>query len=138
MPVPTAYTEVGLALYMQSQLRGVATDLGWVLDPTATTIVGTPYEELVYDVLIAYGVTDIVDATDIPKLRCLARVAVWSGVYYESTRSFRWSARGVTYDQGLVHDYALKTLNNVRQCLDSFEVLDLSGLSGECDDCGGS
>lgn len=72
MPVPTAYTEAGLAAYMHAQLGDVATVLGW------STGAGTGnYAEAVDEALIAYGVGDISLATDIGRLRAAARREAW-------------------------------------------------------------
>jgi hypothetical protein len=72
--VPTAYTELQLAVYMRRLLGGTADDaLGWVEGGADAG----DYAEPVIDALLLYGVTTIAAATDIGKLRAAARVAVW-------------------------------------------------------------
>lgn len=70
MPVPTAYTEDQLAEYMHSVLGQVAVALG--LEAPLS------YHEAIVDTLLAYGdgVT-IAQATNIKKLRALAKLKAW-------------------------------------------------------------
>lgn len=72
MSIPVAYTPEMLAQYMHNVLGKTATALGWTaLDS---------YEEAVTSATLAYGVTDLVEATDIPKLRAVARMEAWRAV----------------------------------------------------------
>jgi hypothetical protein len=66
MALPASYTEATLKTYMLACLGGLGTVLGLTTDSFA---------EAVNDVLAAYGVDDIADVTDIPKVRALAKVA---------------------------------------------------------------
>lgn len=66
MALPSSYTEATLKTYMLASLGGLGTVLGLTIDSFA---------EAVNDVLAAYGVEDIANATDIPQLRALAKVA---------------------------------------------------------------
>lgn len=61
--------EADLALFCQGQLHRLSKIIEWdsMVD----------YVDVVDDTLIAYGVSDISEATDIAKLRALARVEVW-------------------------------------------------------------
>lgn len=69
MAAPAVYTEIDLSTFMLSQLGDVADVLGW----TALADV----QESVNETLLAYGVSDIADASDITKLRALARREAW-------------------------------------------------------------
>jgi hypothetical protein len=66
MALPSSYTEATLKTYMLACLGGLGTVLGLTTDS---------FTEAVNDVLAAYGVDTIADATDIPQLRALAKVA---------------------------------------------------------------
>lgn len=72
MSVPTSYTEDQLKTFMVTSLADVTTVLGW-------TVATAQVVEAVYDALFAYfgGSGAIADATNVPKLRAAARVAVW-------------------------------------------------------------
>lgn len=73
MTVPTAYTEASLAEFMIAALGDLGADLG-------LTGPGADFDEAINDVLIAYGADDIADiagASNIAKLRALARVQAW-------------------------------------------------------------
>ena len=68
MAIPTSYTEDELRSYMVTALGDVAS----VLD------IGTAdMEEPANDVIDSYGVTDVASATNVTKLRALARVGAW-------------------------------------------------------------
>ena len=68
MPIPTVYSEPLLQQYMLNQTG----NLGVVLELDVTDFI-----EAVADTLLAYGVTGIANATDIAKLRALAKVEAW-------------------------------------------------------------
>ena len=68
MSIPASYTETTLADYMLTVTEAVSNVIG--LDSLS-------FEESVNDALVAYGVTDIAEATNIKKLRALARVEAW-------------------------------------------------------------
>lgn len=69
MALLSAMAEADLALFCQGQLHRLSKIIEWdsMVD----------YVDVVDDTLIAYGVSDISEATDIAKLRALARVEVW-------------------------------------------------------------
>lgn len=108
MPVPTAYTEDTLAAFMHSTLRDVATALGW-------SVAAGDYDEAVTDTLIAYDENDIADATDIQKLRALARVAVWQSVVDATTGDYDFSADGGNYSRSQLHAQAVARLAQAQQ-----------------------
>lgn len=70
MALPSAYSEEDLKDYLLVVLGSVGDALGW----DANTLL---LAEVVNDTLLAYGVDAIADASDIPKLRALARWRVW-------------------------------------------------------------
>ena len=68
MPAPASYTESTLRTYMYEHTQQTCDAVG---------LVAADFTESAYDALIAYGVDDITDATNIAKLRSLARVEAW-------------------------------------------------------------
>jgi len=102
MPVPSAYTETTLADFMHSQLGQFPTLFGWT-SPAS-------YQEAVNETLLAYGVDVIASATDIRKLRALARVEAWKQVINELASKFKFQADGSTFEQQQMHEMALKNL----------------------------
>lgn len=68
MAIPTSYTEDELRSYMVAALGDVADVL---------TIGTADMVEPVNDVIDSYGVADIASATNITKLRALAKVGAW-------------------------------------------------------------
>jgi len=65
MALPSSYNESTLTRYMLDTLGSIATTL---------SLTAIDMGETVNDVLAAYGVSDIANATDVVKLRALARV----------------------------------------------------------------
>lgn len=100
MAVPTAYTEDGLKTYMHAMLGAVATALSW--DPVAGD-----YDEAVIETLLAYGVAGIASATDMTKLRALARREVWRAVMAETAMDYDFAADGGRYDRSQMHEQAM-------------------------------
>lgn len=68
MSVPSSYSDATIADFMLATLGDVGTVLG---------MTDASFEEPIIDTLLAYGEDDIADATDISKLRALARVQAW-------------------------------------------------------------
>jgi hypothetical protein len=102
MAAPTSYTEITLASFMLAALSSVATAMGW----TALADV----QEAINDTLLAYGVTDIIQATDIKKLRALAKVAVWQQVAAATAGDYDFSADGGSYSRSQLHEMAVDAL----------------------------
>lgn len=102
MPLPTAYTEPKLAEYMHTTLGEAASVMGY----------GHPgagmgaYQEQVYDALLAYGVTDIADATDMALLRALAKREAWRKVMNESAGRYDVTADEGTFKRSQLHAQA--------------------------------
>lgn len=87
MAAPTSYTETSLKQFMGRALGAVADVLGW-------TIHEGDYDEAVNETLLAYGVADIASATDIRKLRTLARREVWRAAMAELSTDYDYSKQG--------------------------------------------
>jgi len=103
MPIPTEYTAETLQEFMHVELREVATILNW-------SVVEGSYAALVDNALELYGVTDISEATDIPRLRLLARVAVWRAVVTAVSLDYTFSDLGATYQRSQMVESARKIL----------------------------
>lgn len=102
--VPTSYTDQTLAEYMHGLLAEMAAALGWSVD-------NGDYDDPILDCLIEYGnVSYVADCTDIKKLRCLARVAVWDKVVAATSGDFNFSADGASYSREQVHNHAVARL----------------------------
>lgn len=100
--IPAVYTDLTLAEYMETVTRNITAALGWSADD---------FSEAVTDTMIAYGVTDLDDATDIPKLRALAKVEAWRTVVDGTAADFNFSADGGNYSREQVHDHAVAALD---------------------------
>jgi hypothetical protein len=103
MPLPTSYTESDLAVFMHIVTETAAAALGW----TALTFDAEP----VNDALILYGVSDIAQATDIPKLRAAARVAAWRAIVQATAGMHGFSADGQSMPLEQVQAMALRALS---------------------------
>lgn len=99
MALPTAYTEPELSAFMHAVLGDVATALGWSTDDER-------FDEAVNDTLLAYGVDDIDDATDIPKLRALARIEAWRAATDSLASRFDLSADGQSASRSQMVEHA--------------------------------
>lgn len=101
MALPSSYTENTLRDYMLSVTATVAGALGW----TAVN-----FTEAVTDALVGYGVTDIAQATDMAKLRSLAKVEAWRAVADATVADYNFSADGGSYSRQQVHQQAVAAL----------------------------
>lgn len=95
MAIPTSYTDDELKAYMLGTLEGVGPSSAWAI---------TAFDEQLNDVLIDYGVTAIASATDITKLRVIARVHAWRKLSRAVAGDVDFSADGGTYKQSQLHD----------------------------------
>lgn len=95
MAVPTVYSETTLANLMAA-----------ALGPIAATLAITDYSEAVNDVLLAYGVTDIADATDIPRIRAMARAQAWRLAMDAASSRFDDSTDGQSMSRSQLYDHA--------------------------------
>jgi hypothetical protein len=101
MPAPTAYTEEALGEFMLTVLGVV----GQVLQYTSAS-----FGEEVSDTLLAYGVADIAQATDIKKLRALAKVAAWQKANDDLVAFYDYQADGGKFDRSQMQAMAEKAL----------------------------
>jgi hypothetical protein len=105
MAIPSIYTENTLADYMLSVTAQIANVISFE---------HRDFEEAVNETLIAYGVDEIADATDIGKLRALARVEAWRAIVNSTSSEFDSSADSgetqVYYKRNQLHANAVKQL----------------------------
>ena len=101
MALPSSYTESALRDYM---LASVGT-VGSMLSLTASS-----FTEAVNDALVAYGVTDIALATNIAKLRGIAKVEAWRLIVTTTVGEYNFSADGGTYSREQLHKHAVDAL----------------------------
>ena len=99
MAIPTSYTEATLAQFMKDVIGDTADSISW------TTVIGK-YQEAVNETLIAYGVTDIALATDIAKIRAIARREVWRAVANSTAGNYRFGSDREQYYRDHVYDHA--------------------------------
>jgi hypothetical protein len=99
MSVPDVYTESALANFMRyGILRKTADVLGW--------LVQADYQEAIDQTLLDYGVSDISDALNIPKLRSLARMNAWKAVMEANVPAYQATADGATFHRDQIYDHA--------------------------------
>lgn len=101
MAIPTSYSEETLKAFMLAALSGLGTALG---------LTAASFDEAVNDTLLAYGVSDIAQATDMAKLRGLARVAAWQVAVAAAAGDYDFSADGGNYRRSQLHEQARKGL----------------------------
>lgn len=94
MPLPSSYTEDGFKAYLHGRLNrgGVADAFGW-------TVASGSYDEVVNDVLLAYGVADIAEATDVAKLRALGNLTLWQAAKEAAVLEVDYSADGASFSR---------------------------------------
>jgi len=112
MPIPTSYTEEGLAsfLFNDPQMRPVWDAIG-VTEESADTDLA----EIVVEALLSHGVEAIADvsgAAAIQKLRTLARYHAWETIAGNFVIDVNYSADGESFsrDQLFKHAQAMLTL----------------------------
>lgn len=79
MSLPTQYNELSLREYMFSVTKRAAEQL---------KLNSSTFREAVTDTMLRYGVTDLASATDIGKLRALAKVEAWRVIVEASAADF--------------------------------------------------
>lgn len=104
--MPIAYTDAQLASFMHGALQDTASDLGW----TATV---ERYQAAIDETLLAYGVADVGQATDIPKLRAIARREVWALVVAATVNAIDYDADGGSFKQEQLHKHAVAMLQRM-------------------------
>ena len=103
MALPAAYSEQQLGVYMASVLGPTATALVWsVGDNDAGS-----FAEAVNDVLLAYGVATIAEATDIGKVRAIARWQAWRWAADALASKFDISTDGQSLSRSQLYQQAV-------------------------------
>lgn len=102
--IPSQYTEQELFTFMKEGcLREVAATLNW------TTL--AQYQEAINETLLSYGnITTITQATNVRKLRLLARVKVWSSVVQATVADYDFTEGNRTHNRKQIHDNAVMML----------------------------
>ena len=108
MPAPVTYSETTLVDFLHLTLGDTAAVLGW-----ATT--DYRFYEIVYEVLLAYGVATIGEATDIRKLRALARVEVWRAVVQATAGEHDYETATASFSRSQIHKQAVANLEAAEQ-----------------------
>lgn len=94
MAIPSSYTEDALKAFMLTALE----DLGSVLGLNSDR-----FNEAVNETLLAYAtggpLTEIANATNIPKLRALAKVEAWKVAIRAASGRIDWSEAGAFFKQ---------------------------------------
>lgn len=112
MTIPASYSEVTLADFMISELRSVATALNWTSGSMG---------EAVNSAILDYGVTDIADCIDIPKIRAIARVEAWKAVMADVSGDYDFRDGNSSYSRSQVHKQAKDNLESA--LLDAYKYL---------------
>lgn len=106
MPVSASYTEGTLAAFMVTELSDIGTALGW----STTT---DQLFEAVNDALYGYfgtSVQPIANASNMPKLRALARVAAWKAAIKALASRYQFSTDGQSFQRQQMQDMAKNAL----------------------------
>jgi hypothetical protein len=85
VPIPSVYDEAGLATFLLAEARSVAAAFGWASQADV--------QEVINETLLAYGsISDISGATDIRKLRVIARYYIWKAAVEQAAGKIPVSA----------------------------------------------
>lgn len=109
MTIPASYTAPALATWLTTQVY----DFGKFLLPTSgskTTVAAVIEANVVDNVVMAYGKTDIADCDDIKKLRLLGRIEVWKAICSSLALNEGFSDGESTYYAPEAYEIALKNL----------------------------
>ena len=98
MTLPTSYTEATFGTYLEAVL---GTEVKAVLGISAITT----GDEIIYDTLIDYGITDIANAADIKKLRLLGKVNLWLTMMGKASARYKISADGESADRQQLYEH---------------------------------
>lgn len=126
MPVPTSYTEITFAMYLHGVLGVTAEMVGW-------SVAGGNYTEVINDTLLAYGVADIAQATDVSKLRVLGRMWLWQMAKTAVIPEVNYNADGQSYSREAIFQHIDNMLSQARidalPFFDSSYQMDVYGVS---------
>ena len=108
MTVKTSYSDATLLTYMISVLGSAGDVLGLT---TASTIIVEAMDDILFD----YGVTATANATDIKKLRTLARFHSWKSAKAEASLDYDFSDAGASYKRSQMFDHVVKQYLQARR-----------------------
>lgn len=118
MPVPTAYTEAQLAAFMHDQLG----EVGLILGFTAPSGQVGSYQEAIYAALFEYGVSNVSNASDIRKIRALARKAAIEKAMMSLAGRYTFRTGDKTFNRREMQQMLAPMLESARtECLE-FDV----------------
>lgn len=116
MPPPTSYSEESLAEYIHQELGELPDRLGW-------SVAASSYTEVVNDILLALGVTDLTTWTGtsaIEQVRALARYRGWTQVVKALASKYQFATDFQTFQRQQMQAMALKSLALAeRDCQDA-------------------
>lgn len=120
MPIPTSYSESELADYMITALSNVAAVLNWT---NATDEIG----EAIIAALLAYFGTAgdnsvIANATDVLKLRVLARREAWRAALAALTTKYTFSTDGQSFQRSDMMKFAQTQLERAENEAAAFDT----------------
>lgn len=107
MPAPTSYTEEEFATYLHQSLGHTAEALGW-------STAGNDYDLIVEETLLAMGVSDIDEVTDIRQIRALGQLHLWQAVANAVAGDYDFSADGASYSRSQLIQHAQQRLESAR------------------------
>jgi hypothetical protein len=104
VPIPSVYDEAGLATFLLAEARSVAAAFGWASQADV--------QEVINETLLAYGsISDISGATDIRKLRVIARYYIWKAAVEQAAGKIPVSIGGQRWDRDRLQQQALAAFN---------------------------
>jgi hypothetical protein len=120
MPIPTSYSETDIAAYMLTALSNVAGVLGW--DASTAEV-----DEAIVGTLLAYHGTagansTIANATDIMKLRVLARREIWRAAVAALSTKYTFSTDGQSFQRSDMMKFAASMLDKAETDAAAFDT----------------
>ncbi|HEY3310561.1 MAG TPA: hypothetical protein VGK00_02870 [Anaerolineales bacterium] len=106
MTPPTVYTEKTLSDFMHQELGKVAVILAYTVGAGDAG----SYAEAVNETLLKYGQVLIANATDISKIRALARVEAWKKACNDLAALYKFTSDDASYERNQIFDQAEKNL----------------------------
>lgn len=122
MPAPIAYTEPELAAFMHNELRLMAPLLDLSLEGAGGL---SSYAEAVNDTVLAYhnnATGTIAEATDMLRLRALARVKAWTLAAGHAASLYDSASEDQKESLGQVYKNTLKQLDIAQAAVDGLPV----------------
>lgn len=108
MPIPSSYTGPALIRFMRDDvLRVTGRQLGLTND--------SDYQDAVIEVTLALGVQTIDDATDMRRLRAVARREAWRTAMQQSAGEHHAEADGKAHDRQQMYDHCRAMFNQASQ-----------------------